>query len=119
MAKKITPAALAKRIYLKRKAFFEKLPEHIEEVKLRAKALLPDSLIYLFGSVYRGDYSVALSDVDIAVVSGALPESPDERAKLKIEILRELHGSPIELHLLTPQEWEFYRAFIRDDYREV
>jgi len=44
---------------------------------------------------------------DVAVVSKAVPENPEERARLKIEILEELHGSPIELHLLTSKEWSF------------
>ena len=119
MAERISSVALAKRLYLKRKAFFEGLPENLKVIRERALSLLPSSSVYLFGSVFRGEHSVALSDVDIAVVSEAVPENPDERARLKIEILGELHGSPIELHLLTPKEWEFYRNFVRDDYREV
>ena len=119
MARKVSAAAFAKRLYLKRKAFFERLPENLKLVKERALSLLPDSSVYLFGSVFRGEHSVALSDVDLAVVSDALPESPEDRARLKLEILGELHSSPIELHLLTPEEWEFYRNFVRDDYEEV
>ncbi|WP_457678645.1 nucleotidyltransferase domain-containing protein [Thermovibrio sp.] len=117
--KKITPVELAKRIARKRKEFFRELDLHLKKVRERAELYLPGASVYLFGSVYRGDYLPALSDVDLTVVSEKVPRSHDERARLKIKILGELHGSPIELHLLTPKECEFYKNFVREDYREV
>ncbi|GEM_PF-397969 len=117
--KKITPVELAKAIAEKRRAFFRELDAHLSEVKERAKSILPGASVYLFGSVYRGDYSPVLSDVDVAVVSENVPEDPEKRAKLKLDILGKLHASPIELHLLTPKEWEFYKMFVKNEFREV
>ncbi|MEO2083846.1 MAG: nucleotidyltransferase domain-containing protein [Desulfurobacteriaceae bacterium] len=116
--KKITPVELAKAIAEERKAFFRNLDVYLLEVKERAKTILPDASVYLFGSVYRGDYSPVLSDVDVAVVSENVPEDPEKRAKLKLNILGKLHTSPIELHLPTPKEWEFYKMFVKNEFRE-
>jgi len=119
LKKKKTAVEVVKEIYLKRKAFFDEAERHLKVVSERAKEILPDSKVYLFGSFVRGDYHPALSDIDVAVVSPSAPERPSERTKLKLKILEGYDFSPVELHILTPSEWEFYRNFIEEDLREL
>ncbi len=119
MKRNITAVELAKEIYEKRKVFFDEAEKHLKTVAERAKELLPDAKVYLFGSYYRGDYHPALSDIDVAVVSPLVPESATERAKLKLKIIDGYNFSPLEVHLLKPSEWDFYRNFVKDELREL
>ena len=119
MKKNITAVELAKKIYEKRKAFFDEAEKHLKVIADRARELLPGAKVYLFGSYYRGDYHPALSDIDVAIVSPLIPESATERAKLKLKIIDGYNFSPLEVHLLKPSEWDFYRNFVKDEFREI
>ena len=103
MKKDITAIELAKKIYEKRKVFFDEAEKHLKTVAERAKELLPDAKVYLFGSYYRGDHHPALSDIDVAVVSPLVPENATERARLKLKIIEGYEFSPLEVHLLNLQ----------------
>ena len=59
------------------------------------------------------------SDIDVAIVSPLIPESATERAKLKLKIIDGYNFSPLEVHLLKPSEWNFYRNFVKDEFREI
>lgn len=59
-----------------------------------------------------------LSDIDVAVVSQKVPEKPIERVRIKLKLKDGFDTSPLEIHLLTPEEWETYKRFI-DEYREI
>jgi len=117
--KKIEPVELAKFIYEKRKEYFDNLEYYLKIIKQRVKELLPDAKVYLFGSVVTGDYHPALSDIDIAIVSENIPEKAIERARIRIKLLEDLDYHPFEIHLLTPKEWEFYKNFVKDNYKEI
>ncbi len=119
MKRNITAVELAKEIYERRKAFFDEAEKHLKVVADRARELLPGSKVYLFGSYYRGDYHPALSDIDVAVVSPLVPENATERTKHKLKIIEGYEFSPLEVHLLKPSEWDFYRNFVRDEFREL
>ncbi|MEM4949565.1 MAG: nucleotidyltransferase domain-containing protein [Candidatus Jordarchaeales archaeon] len=112
------PVELARRIYEKRKGFFERWEKYVEEVKVRAMSLLPEVKVYVFGSVVRGDYHPMFSDVDVAVVSPGVPEEATERTKVRLKLTEGFDDSSLEVHLLTPKEWETYKRFI-DVYREI
>jgi predicted nucleotidyltransferase len=108
----------AKRIYERRKKYFDNLDFYLEKIKERTIQILPDAKIYLFGSVVKGNFHTVLSDIDIAIVSNIIPERAIERARIRLRILEGFELSPFELHLLKPEEWEFYKKFI-DKYREI
>ncbi|MDG7018251.1 MAG: nucleotidyltransferase domain-containing protein [Nitrososphaerota archaeon] len=78
---------------------------------------LPGSRVYAFGSAVRGDMSGG-SDVDILVVSDAVPAGALARARLKVRAeegvgLPDCH--PFEFHLVTEGEAEpFLRRAGRD-----
>jgi len=74
--------------------------------------------VFVFGSVVRGDYCVGLSDIDIAVVSSDFKDR-EKRLKVYNKLFEKYFDSPIEFHLLTPEQWEFYLRFIGRDYFEV
>ncbi|MDG7013025.1 MAG: nucleotidyltransferase domain-containing protein [Nitrososphaerota archaeon] len=79
--------------------------------------ILPGSRVYAFGSAVRGDMSGG-SDVDILVVSDAVPAGALARARLKVRAeegagLPDCH--PFEFHLVTEGEAEpFLRRAGRD-----
>ena len=117
--KKLNPAEFAKILYERRKKYFDNLDHYLKIIKERVSKLLPDAKLYIFGSVVKGNYHPMLSDIDIAIVSDKIPKSANERAKLRLKIIEGFELSPFELHLLTKREWEFYRKFIKKDYREI
>ncbi|MEM3869081.1 MAG: nucleotidyltransferase domain-containing protein [Candidatus Jordarchaeales archaeon] len=112
------PVEFAKRIYEKRRSVFERWEEYVEKVKERGTRLLPETKVYVFGSVVREDYHPMLSDIDVAVVSPGVPEGAAERVRVKLKLTEGFDESSLEIHLLTPKEWETYRRFI-DVYREI
>ncbi|MEM0480763.1 MAG: nucleotidyltransferase domain-containing protein [Candidatus Aenigmatarchaeota archaeon] len=71
-----------------------------------------------FGSVVKGNYSIGLSDIDIAIVS---EEFKDRNKKLLIyDLLFEKYfDSPLEFHILTQEQWNFYLRFIKNDFVEI
>lgn len=79
----------------------------------------PECRVILFGSVARGDYRPD-SDVDVLVITRRVkPGDPEDRARVSEAIYGFLgFRSPIELHVVTPEEYEgWYRHFI-DVYEE-
>jgi predicted nucleotidyltransferase len=73
--------------------------------------------ILVFGSVVEGK-SGPLSDVDVMVISN---EFNDVEKRLKTyELARNIFGTPnpFELHLITQEEFEWYKKFI-SIYREI
>jgi predicted nucleotidyltransferase len=102
---------------MEKKYYFLKYKEIAGEVKDTANEEVK-ARVFVFGSVVRGDYCVGLSDIDIAVVSS---DFKDREKKLKVynKLFEKYFDSPIEFHLLTPEQWEFYLRFIGRDYLEV
>ncbi len=74
--------------------------------------------VFIFGSVVRGDYSVGLSDIDVAIVSD---EFKDREKKLKVYdlLFTKYFDSPLEFHLLIEKQWNFYLRFIGKDFIEI
>jgi len=122
MNKRPTPLELAKFMAEENRKFFENAEEYLNLIYKAAKEELPDAKVYLFGSFYRGDYHPCLSDIDVAVVSEKVPKSPSKISLIKGRILKkagmELY-SPFQLHVLRPNEWEFYRRFVGNEFKEI
>ncbi len=108
---------LAKRIYERRKKYFENLDLYLKLIKERIKVIFPDAKIYLFGSVVEGR-THPHSDIDVAIVTDNIPKNVRELARIKIKVLEGLEFSPFELHILSEKEWSFYRNFVKK-FKEV
>lgn len=101
----------------KKRYYFLKYREVAREVKDIVNKEVK-ARVFVFGSVVRGDYCVGLSDIDIAVVSSDFKDR-EKRMKVYSKLFEKYLDSPIEFHLLTPEQWEFYLRFIERDYFEV
>ena len=104
-------------VYKRRKKYFEELEKDLEEIKKFVDHLCPDVKVYVFRSVVEGDYSVGLSDIDIAVVSNDLE---DRNKKLEIfgKLTKKFFDSPFEFHVLTEEQWGKLRKFAKK-FREI
>ncbi len=103
-----------------RAEIIEKWREYVAKLAATVKNVLPDSRIYVFGSVVKGE-ATAGSDIDVLIVSKSVPKSGLERAALKVKIeesaaLPPYH--PFELHIVDEEEAEWYFKRVRG-LREV
>lgn len=94
-----------------RKEFFANYKAYCEKIKKMVKSVCKDAEVFVFGSVLKGDYSVGLSDIDVAIVSETF-KNRKEKLKVLDILLEEFFFSPFEFHVLTKKEWEFYKRFI-------
>lgn len=90
----------------RRAALAKKWREVAPDLADEFHSILPGSRVYAFGSAVRGDMSGG-SDVDILVVSDAVPAGALARARLKVRAeegacLPDCH--PFEFHLVTEGE---------------
>jgi len=81
---------------LKREQYIREAQEYAGEVRDR----LGEVCAFLIGSVARGDFNLG-SDIDIIVISDALPPNPLERSRFLYELARPL----IEPKGYTAQEF--------------
>lgn len=97
-------------ILMKRAEIIKKWKEYATKIAEVTKTILPDSRIYVFGSVIKGE-ATGGSDVDILVVSRNIPKSGIERAEIKVKI-EELSNLPLyhpfEFHLVNEEEAKLY-----------
>ncbi len=101
-----------RRVYESRKRYFDNLEKYIEEIKRVVKEEIPDAEIYLYGSVVDGDYSIGLSDIDIAIVSDKFLDR-DEKLNFFGKITKKFIDSPFEFHIITKEQWRIYKKFIK------
>ncbi len=102
---------------MERLKYFKNFVEIGREIKeLVCKYI--NAKIFIFGSIVRNDYSVGLSDIDVAVVS---EEFKNREKKLMIyDILFDRYfESPLEFHLLTETQWKFFLRFIGNEFIEI
>jgi len=99
-------------VYEKRRKYFERIDKYLKEIKEIVKKEIPDAEIYLYGSVGEGKFSVGLSDIDVAIVSERFK---DREKKLDVfgKLTKEFFNSPFEFHVLTWEQWDFYKKFIK------
>ncbi len=95
------------------KKYREKPEELARSVKRAAERILGRARVYLFGSVVEGEDTPS-SDVDVMVVSEAVPSSVGERSKVIARILEEVGlDAPVEVHLLRPEDERWYLRFVK------
>lgn len=90
---------------------FQKFKECAEEIKKVLSNHLSNFEIYVFGSVVRGDYSIGLSDIDVAIISDEFVNR-EKRLEVYDILFEKFFESPFEFHLLTEERWKFYLKFI-------
>ena len=87
--------------------------EVLKQLKILVRGIDPEARIIFFGSVLRGDYT-ASSDIDIIVV----PSVMAFKDKITLAVWRSL-DAPVELHIITKEQFEeWYLRFI-DMYKEI
>ncbi|MCX8204916.1 MAG: nucleotidyltransferase domain-containing protein [Candidatus Nezhaarchaeota archaeon] len=95
---------------LKRVEMLRSWRSWVDRIAALVKELVPNVEVYVIGSAVRGD-QVAVSDVDVLVVSQFIPERPLERARIKALVEERLglpYYHPFEIHLLKPEEARHY-----------
>ena len=99
-------------VYERRRKYFEHLSEYLKKIKEIVKREIPDAEIYLYGSVVEDRFSIGLSDIDVAIVSDSFK---DREKKLEVfgKLIKEFFDSPFEFHVLTEEQWNFYKKFIK------
>ena len=106
------------KVYKERKEYFENLEKYLEEIKKYVKQIVPDAKIYLFGSVLENNYSIGLSDIDIAIVSDKF-KNREEKLYVFGILTKKYLNSPFEFHVLTTKQWEFFKKFLKEKYKEI
>jgi Nucleotidyltransferase domain. len=87
--------------------------EVLKQLKILVRGIDPEARIIFFGSVLRGDYT-ASSDIDIIVI----PSYMAFKDKITLAVWRSL-DAPVELHIITKEQFEeWYLRFI-DMYKEI
>jgi predicted nucleotidyltransferase len=84
--------------------------EFLNDVKELVKGFIPNAEVYLFGSYAEGRV-VASSDIDILVI---VDEGDRARAEeVKVRVKREYIDYPIEIHVITKEEFDrWYKRFV-------
>jgi predicted nucleotidyltransferase len=84
--------------------------EFLSDVKEFVKGFTPNAEVYLFGSYAEGR-AVASSDIDILVI---VDEGDRARAEeVKVGVKRKYIDYPIEIHVITKEEFDrWYKRFI-------
>ncbi|MEM3712847.1 MAG: nucleotidyltransferase domain-containing protein [Thermoproteota archaeon] len=90
--------------------------KHVMYIAKVVRSFLPNSKIYVFGSVVKGEHTGG-SDVDILIVSKDVPKSNLEKAKIRLRI-EELANLPLyhpfEFHIVNKEEGEWYFSRIKE-----
>ncbi len=97
----------------RRRWYFDNLDRVVNMIRGVLDGLFREYEIYLFGSVAEGDYTMA-SDIDILVVSAEVPRQVSRRSEIVSRIYSAVGlDAPLEIHLATPREFQWYRRFMR------
>lgn len=113
-----THISILKEISEEREKYFKNYIEFATEIKKKAKKILKDAKVFVFGSVIKNLYHPFLSDIDILIISDNLPKNWEDRRFIKLKL--KPYGSPFQIHLVTNEEYEnWYKNFIKEDYIEI
>ena len=93
-----------KEIFEKRKMYFKEYRKYAREIK-KIVAKKVGCRVYVFGSILSGDYSIGLSDIDIAIVS---EEFRDRRKKIRDSrlVMGKIFRHPIRVPRINPKTME-------------
>ena len=103
---------------MERVDYFKNYGKYAKEMRALLSKYLEEFELYVFGSVIKGDYSIGLSDIDVAIVSNEF-ESRENKLRVYDVLSEKYFDSPFEFHLLTPKEWKLFLRFIRKDFVKV
>ena len=97
----------------KNEKYFKNPKKYAKIIKKKAKEILGEVEVYLFGSIVRGDFGPD-SDIDVLVVSENL--NKEKIGEIKAQILRQIDFfAPFQIHLITKEEYEnWYKNFIKE-----
>ena len=95
---------------MERVEYFKNYSKYVKEMKKLLSEHLKEFQLYVFGSILN-DYSVGLSDIDIAIVSDEF-KSREKKLRAYDVLFEKYFYSPFEFHLLTKKEWEFFLRFV-------
>lgn len=111
---------IKKEIWEEKEKYFKDFRAYCEIIKKKAEEIIGEIRVVVFGSVVRGDFTPN-SDIDILIISDNLPESMEERLKIKTAVKSSLGRlNPFQLHLVTTKEFEeYYKPFVKKDYIEI
>lgn len=85
--------------------------KYLKEIYTSIKKVLPDSHVYLFGSILK-DQLVGGSDIDILIIAD-VPKKHMKRAELIVEIEKDAslpYIHPFEFHLITQAEFNEWNS---------
>jgi hypothetical protein len=101
-----------------RQRYLQNYQKYVKQIKKRAKALLGEVKVIVFGSILKGNYN-PMSDIDILVVSKKAPSNIMDQARIKAKLLKGFKPGIFQIHLVSEEEYEgWYKAFIKGNEME-
>ncbi|HOK56548.1 MAG TPA: nucleotidyltransferase domain-containing protein [bacterium] len=100
--------------------YFKNYLFYCKKIKEEAEKILGKVEVIVFGSVVKNEYT-PLSDIDVLIISDNLPNSYEERIKIKTEIKSKIDSfSPFQIHLSNYKEYNnWYKKFIKNDFMKI
>jgi predicted nucleotidyltransferase len=100
--------------------YFKNYLFYAKEIKSRAKEILGDCRVMVFGSVLKDDYHPVLSDIDVLIISSKAPADSGQKAKIKVKLLSNFEtGNPFEIHIISPDDYENWHSKFIKEKREI
>lgn len=85
-----TLTTILKEIWEEKKKFFENIDFYGKKIKRVSQEILGKNIrVILFGSIVKGNWGLN-SDIDVLIISENLPESQEERNKIRAKIKSEI-----------------------------
>jgi len=103
---------------MERVEYFKNYKKYLQEIAELVSKICKDFEIFVFGSLIRGDFSIGLSDIDVAIVSNEF-ENREKRLMVYDLLFNKYFDSPFEFHLLTREKWEKFLKFVGKDFEKV
>ena len=115
-----TLVQILKEIWEEKKEYFENYRFYCQRIKKESEKILGKNRVLVFGSIIKGKFRPK-SDIDVLIISENLPESQEERDKIRTKIKSAIDPfSPFQIHLANPKEYQsWYQKFIKEDFEEI
>lgn len=93
--------------------YFKNYKFYTWKIKKIVQRFLGEVKVFVFGSILRKDE--VPRDIDILIISPKL-KTPNQKSKIRVKIFEKIgFGSPFEIHLITPEEYQsWYQNFIKE-----
>ena len=104
---------LLKDIYERKKDYVKNLDKYLMEIGKFLKGKVENFEIYVYGSILSDEFSIGLSDIDIAIVSDDFKDR-DKKLEIFGELTKMFIDAPYEFHVLSREQWEFRRKFVKN-----